>query len=118
MISKLAIALGLTLLPVTAVSAPAMAKGGNCTTRSTTTIPVSSLPHTFTADGAGTVAVNKAPNFTLKVTKVTRNAGWRSEIERNNAREVEVTFQKSGNKVKFSAQREDGKVRGVVQVCS
>jgi hypothetical protein len=118
MIKKLAVVLGLTLLPVAAAASPAVAKGGNCTTQSTQRIAVSALPHTFSADGAGTVRVDKATNARLQVVKVTRNAGWSSETERALARQVEVSFHKGGKQVKFSAERESGSVRARVQICS
>jgi hypothetical protein len=65
---------------------------------------------TFAAADAGTVTLERTPTG-LRVVSADAAAGWSSEIERPEGREVEVTFRSATRRVDFNAELEDGEIR-------
>ena len=64
----------------------------------------------FAAGAGGTVNIVRTGGV-LQVTSVNPSSGWTFEVEVGTGREVEIDFRRSGERVQFNAELEDGEIR-------
>jgi hypothetical protein len=111
--------------PVVASTAPALAAGAICGTKSITKHPAPGVGKSakFTASTAGSVTLVQLTTTTLKVTSATPTSGWKATVITASGTTVHVGFQQVGldnEQVRFWARLNSTgtRITTILQTCT